>query len=292
MFQSCLICTNFSDGLQRLVGYVPELANSGLKQIIFFHSIPAWKQGRIPSQNDHEVIEARQKLESALKNVPDGVDVKIEVRAGSPNAAIVDLVKTYSIDVIFTIPPSFSGVEEQIFGIPTLDLAKVTTAPLMLMRPQLTSVYMNEELSFRCGHLWRYLLIPYDGGGAAQYLIEEIKKYAANRPSNSVQECLLLWVLESKARANDLLKYKQQEAQEKLDSVKQELEALSLKVKTEIRIGDPIIEITKVAVEEDISAIAFAMLHRNPFLSLAAPSLGESILRQIWFPQIFFSPKQ
>lgn len=292
MFQSCLICTNFSDGLQRLVNYVPELAHSGFKQIIFFHSIPAWKQGRISGSHDPEVIEARQKLEPALKNIPDGVDVKIEIAPGSPNQAILELLKTYSIDVIFTMPPMQSGTEEQIFGAPTLDLAKATTVPLMLMRPQLISVYLDEELSFRCEHLWRYLLIPYDSGEAAQYLIEQIKKYAAKRSANSVQECLLLWVLKSKSRADDLLKYKQQEAQTELDSIKQELELLGLKVKTEIRVGEPIIEITKVAVEEDISAIAFAMLHRNAFLSLASPSLGESILRQVWFPQIFFSPKQ
>lgn len=291
MFQSCLICTNFSDGLQRLVNYVPELAHNGFKQIIFFHSIPAWKQGRVTSDHDPEVIEARQRLEPALKNIPDGVDVRIEVTPRSPNQAIIELLKSYPIDVIFTIPPMQSGIEDQVFGTPTLDLAKATSVPLVLMRPQLTSVYMNEELSFRCGHLWRYLLIPYDGGQAAQYLIEQIKKYAAKRSDNSIQQCLLLWVLKSKARTDELWKIRQQEAQTKLDGIKQELEALNLKVKTEVRIGEPIIEITKVAVEEDISAIAFAMIHRNAFLSLASPSLGESILRQVWFPQIFFSPK-
>lgn len=292
MFQSGLICTNFSDGLQRLVEYVPELAQSGLKQIIFFHSIPAWKQGRIPSAHDPEIIEARQKLEPALKEIPDGIDVKIEINPGRPHEAILELLKKYPIDVIFTIPPSINGTNEQIFGQPTLDLAKATNIPLMLMRAELTSVYMNDELALRCQHLWRYLLIPYDDGDAAQYLISQIKEYATKHRDHQVQECLLLWVLHNKGRDAELSKIRQQEAQTKLNSIKQDLEALNLKVATEVRIGEPILEITKVAVEKDISAIAFSMLHRNPFLSFTAPSLGTSILSQVWFPMIFFSPKK
>ncbi|NEO51139.1 MAG: universal stress protein, partial [Moorea sp. SIO4A3] len=35
MFQHCLICTDFSDGLYRLVEFVPSLAAGGLKKIIF-----------------------------------------------------------------------------------------------------------------------------------------------------------------------------------------------------------------------------------------------------------------
>lgn len=292
MFQNCLICTNFSDGLQRLVNHVPELAQSGFKKIIFFHSVPEWKQGRIPSANSPEIIKARQKFETALKNVPEGVDVRIEVTSGRAHESIVELLKTEPVDVIFTIPPMSNGMEQQVFGTPTLDLAASTAIPLMLMRPQLISVYTHEELSLRCQHLWQYILIPYDDGDAAKYLIEQIKDYATKHPSLTVQKCLLLWVLGSKGRNPELMKLQEQEALKKLDTVKQDLETLNLDVKTEVRVGEPIIEITKVAVEKDISAIAFAMLYRNPFLSLAAPSLGESILRQVWFPQIFFSPRK
>jgi nucleotide-binding universal stress UspA family protein len=99
-------------------------------------------------------------------------------------------------------------------------------------------------------------------------------------------------VIEGKARDENLLKARQQDAREQLDRLGHELEALNLKVRTEVRLGEPLVEISKVAVEEDISAIAFAMLHRNLFLSLAVPSLGESILREVWFPLVFFSPKK
>ena len=36
MFESCLICTEFSDGLERLAQFVPSLAKGGLKKIVFF----------------------------------------------------------------------------------------------------------------------------------------------------------------------------------------------------------------------------------------------------------------
>ncbi|MFM8299944.1 MAG: universal stress protein, partial [Microcystis aeruginosa] len=40
MFERALICTDLFDGLHRLVHCVPHLALSGLKQVIFLHSIP------------------------------------------------------------------------------------------------------------------------------------------------------------------------------------------------------------------------------------------------------------
>ncbi len=44
MFERALICTDLFDGLHRLVHCVPHLALSGLKQVIFLHSIPVWEQ--------------------------------------------------------------------------------------------------------------------------------------------------------------------------------------------------------------------------------------------------------
>ena len=61
-------------------------------------------------------------------------------------------------------------------------LARQTEQPLTIIRPQLITTYTKEELALRCQHLWRYLLIPYNDSKAANYLIEQIKKYAANRP--------------------------------------------------------------------------------------------------------------
>ena len=48
MFESCLICTDFNDGLHRLMDFIPNLAAGGLKQIIFCHSVPLWEEGEVP----------------------------------------------------------------------------------------------------------------------------------------------------------------------------------------------------------------------------------------------------
>ena len=39
MFQNLLICTDLHDGLHRLVRFVPSLAASGIRKLVFFHSV-------------------------------------------------------------------------------------------------------------------------------------------------------------------------------------------------------------------------------------------------------------
>ncbi len=291
MFQNCLICTDFKDGLYRLVDFVPSLVKNGLKRIIFLHSISVWEDERIAKVDQEKIAQAKERLAPALDNVPDGIEVKIEVLSGTVKDCVLQLIETYDIDVVFTGMPVRNALETKIFGSHTLDLAPATTTPLMVIRPQLISTYTYEELSLRTKHFWRYLLVPYNDGDSAQYLLERIKQMAQNQPDGCFEECLLLWVIDG-GRSQELSNYHLQQAQDKLNQVQQELETLNLKVTTEIRQGDPLEEILDTAIYYDISAIATACQYRSNFLAWTAPSLANDILSNSWFPVLFFSPEK
>ena len=62
MFERALICTDLFDGLHRLVHCVPHLALSGLKQVIFLHSIPAWEQPTLAAVDQAKIDAAKEKL--------------------------------------------------------------------------------------------------------------------------------------------------------------------------------------------------------------------------------------
>ena len=176
MFQSCLICTDFTDGLYRFIDCVPDLAQCGLKKIVFFHSVPLWEEGEVPRIDKEKAEQAEQRLQKALKDIPDGVEVEVEVLSGKPLDTIPRVLKKHSIDVIMTGTPIKSLLQEKFFGSTSTGLAKVTSQPLNIIRPELITTYTLEELDLRCRHLWRYLLIPYNDSKTAKYLIEEIKK--------------------------------------------------------------------------------------------------------------------
>jgi nucleotide-binding universal stress UspA family protein len=292
MFDRALICTDLSDGLHRLVHCVPNLAISGLKQVIFLHSVPAWEQKTLASVDEAKINAAKEQLAPALANIPDGMEVSVEISNRRPVDAVQQILEIHPVDVILMGSPLRSSIQEQLFGSTSLSVAKITSLPILLFRPQLLSTYTRDELALRCQHLWKHLLIPYDGSHNAQYLVEEIKKYAKNRAPGSFEECLLVSAIEDTTRDRTVIECRLKDARTDLEKVKAELESLGLQVLIQVRQGTPLPEILAAASEDDISAIAIATDHRNNLLEwLAARRVSEEILRQLWFPLLFFSPK-
>ncbi|NEO28444.1 MAG: universal stress protein [Kamptonema sp. SIO4C4] len=292
MFKSCLICTDFTDGLHRLIHFVPSLAKGGLQRIIFVHSVPLWEEGKVPRVDEEQIQIAQDKLAAATSQVPAGVDVEIKVPSGRPTEMIPQLIEDCQPEVLFTGTPTRNLMQETLFGSTTVGLTKSTTIPFMILRPQLISTYTREELELRCQHLWSYLLIPYDDGEAARYLIEQIKEYAQNKHENFPKRCMLIWVITSGGRREIPLEYKRQEAEERLAVVKEELEACGLEVNLDIRTGNPLQEILDAALTFDISAIATAAVNRSALVNFTSPSFANEVLRHSWFPVLFFSPKR
>jgi nucleotide-binding universal stress UspA family protein len=292
MFQRCLVCTDFTDGLQKLVYFVSSLAKGGLREIIFLHSVPIWEKGEVPRVDRDKIDAIRESLSPALNNIPSGVKVKVEVPSGEPIDTIPKIAKENAIDLTIVATPLRSAWEDRIFGHTSMGLTKLLDGPMMIFRPQLISVYTEEELDLRCQHLTRSLLIPYNDGESARYLLERIKHYAAKRPENSFSQCNLVWVVEDISRSQILIEHHQQEAQTKLNEIKADLERLDLEVKVEVRTGKPLTEILAVAYEDDISAIAVAADQEQGLLEWTVASFAQEVLHRSWFPLLFFTRKE
>ncbi|MEL6493755.1 MAG: universal stress protein [Cyanobacteria bacterium J06623_7] len=293
MFQSCLICTDFTDGLYRLIDCVPNLAQSGLKKIVFFHSVPLWEEGEVPRIDDEKEEEAKGRLQKALDSVVEGVDIEIEVISGKPLDTIPRVLKKHQIDVIMMGSPIKTLAQEKVFGSTSAGLAKLTSQPLFVIRPELITTYTREELSLRCQHLWRYLLIPYNDSKTARYLIEQIKKYAQDRPANSLMQCMLITVVDDSGRRASLVaEQKMKDAEVSLAKVKAELEALDIEVNTLVKQGNPLKEIAMAALDFDISAIAIANDYKNNLLQWTVRCFANDVMRSSWFPVLLFSPKK
>lgn len=292
MFESCLICTDFNDGLHRLMDFIPNLAAGGLKQIIFCHSVPLWEEGEVPRIDREKMEQAEARFSKALTEIPTGnVEVKIEVVSGRPIETVPRLLEKYKIDVIMVGTPVRSLLTEKIFGSTTMGLAKLSSIPLLILRPQLISTYTVEELKLRSQHLWRYLLLPYNGTELCNYALERIKQYAKSQSGNSFKQCLVLWTIEDTARNKLASEQLIKSAKEKLKSIKAELEELGLEVNTELREGNFVHEILDAAIDYDISAIVVASNYKSNLLNWVIPSDMEELLRNSWFPVLFYSPK-
>jgi len=290
MFQRIIVCTDFSDGVYRLASCVSSLAAGGATQIIFLHVVPLSEEREIPRPDEEKMQAARNRLSVALENAPAGVDVKVVVESGKPSDHILSAAKTHDADLIILGMPSRNLLTEKLFGSTTMNLCQRMAVPVMTLRPQLVSTYTVEELELRCRHLFRYLLLPYDGSAPSQYLVQQIKQYA-QRPDSSLECCLLFWVVDPSGRSGAVLKESRvKEAESKLAEVKADLEKLGLRVETEVCVGDPVPEVLKAAEVHDISAIASSSGSLGKLIEWSIPSFTGEILRRSWHPVIYFPP--
>ncbi|MEO0948517.1 MAG: universal stress protein [Cyanobacteria bacterium J06641_5] len=295
MFERCLICTDLTDGLHRLVEFVPSLAAAGVKHVTFFHSAPWFEDGGVPRVDEEAVSRARAQLTRAPENAvtADEIKVEVEIASGRPQDTIPRAVRETQADAVLIGTPIRSLLEEKMFGSTCMSLAKEAIAPLTILRPQLVSTYTREELNLRCRHLWRYLLVPYDGGASSRHLVEQVKYYARARSDNFFKQCLLCWVVDDAGRRDIPLEPQIEEARATLDGVRQDLEITGMAVTCEVRQGDWLQEILAMALIHDITAIAAVEEERNALLSWTAPTAGKALLRSSWHPVIFFpNPKR
>jgi nucleotide-binding universal stress UspA family protein len=287
MFQRLLICTDLSDGLHRLTHFVPSLAAGGVKQIIFLHIIPVLGTREIPRIDEQKIAAARDRL---TPPPCEGIDIQVKVEWGKPIDQIINAIKNHQPDLIMVGTPTRSLLTEKLMGSTLMGLCQRITVPLMILRPQLLGAYTSEELDLRCRHLFRYLLIPYDGSRTADYLLGQVKQKAQKRPKDSLEECRLCWVYQASGRRG-LPKAEFPEASKvKLVEAKEELIALDLQVSTEVLEGTAIQEVLMTAQEHDVSAIAISSGSLGKLIEISSPSFAGEILRRSWHPVIYFPP--
>lgn len=290
MFQNVLICTDLSDGLQRLVNFVPSLAASGLKRITFLHTLSLSPEQAIPRPDLQKEQQIRDRLSTALHNVPAGVDVQIDVKWGKPLDHILQASKTHGSDLILSGMPIRNRLDESLFGSTTLGLCQRLAIPVLIVRPQLISAFTEEELDLRCRHLFRYLLIPYDGAASATYLVQQIKRRVQS-PGSALESCLITWVVEDSGR-KVLRGHQLEEAKKQIITAQHALEGLNLQLKTLVCEGEPLANVLNFAVEYDISAIAISSSSMGKLVEWSSPSFTRELLHRSWHPVLYFPGSQ
>lgn len=288
MFQKVLVCTDFTDGLQRLVHFVPHLAASGIRQITFLHVLTLDSDRQIPRPDPEKERQARDRLAAAQQEVPDGIKIEIEVQWGRPVEVILNVAKSSQADLIVLGTPMRGLLAEKLFGSTMVNICQRATIPVMIFRPQLLSTYMNGELALRCENLFRYFLLPYDGSTNAEYLVDQVQQ-RVQAGGSVLKQCLLLWIVDEGGR-RDLPKNDHQieAAKPRLESAKIALAASGIGVETLILKGEPIPEILLAAIDYDISAIAISSERLGRLSALPSPSFAGELLRRIAHPILYF----
>jgi nucleotide-binding universal stress UspA family protein len=288
MFQRVIICTDFSDGLHRLSHFVSSLAVTGIKQIVFLHAVPLSEKGIIPRVDSEKIEQAQTRLASSIGESCTDVEVKIEVQSGKPVETILKVAQTYQSELIVLGSQSRNLLTEKLVGSTMADLSRKTTIPLLVLRPQLIFAFTNEELTLRCQHLFRSLLLPYNGSKVANYLVQQVKQSAQQQSGRFLEQCRLCWVLEDSDRREIPRRIQPHQAKETLSEIKADLEQANLQVETQVLEGQSVTKILEVAAIGDISAIAISSGTIGKIQEWLVSSFAAELLRYSWYPILFF----
>lgn len=295
MFKRYLICTDLVDGLQRLVQFVPQLAQGGCEQVTFIHCVPPWEEGDVPRIDEAKVREAKEILSRAIAQQTDAIAVDVEVVTGKPSKMLAKSVISHQSDVVIMGTATRNRLQATLFGSTTLAVAQATQVPLMLLRPQLICTYTAEELALRCQHFWRSLLVPYNDSESGKYLLEQLKLTLQRGGADVPERCVLITVVNEGGRPRRtgvINSWRYEQAEAALVDAQAELSACGVEVSYEIRTGDTLPEITQAAMAQNTSAIAIAYVTKQALLELTAPSFANEVLRHSWFPILLFSPRR
>jgi nucleotide-binding universal stress UspA family protein len=284
MFQRLLICTDLNDGLQQLGRSIDSFAALGVQQITFLYSKPVEETKGVPRLEDSEIAQVKADVQRWLPDSPT-VTIAIEVQMGRITEAILQTAAKYQADLILLGTASKTNLNEKLFGSTTIELAKKTSIPLLILRPQLLDVMTREELNLRCRQLFQRLLIPYNGSPAAQHIVDRV--VALNQPQGAVSECTLCWV---NADRNWLSLPEAEQAalaDQQLAPAEAKLQSVAIQTARAIHQGNALQGILATARVADITAIAIASNSLGTILEWTTPSLTGDLIRQSWYPLLF-----
>ncbi len=292
MFQKLVICTDFDDGLLRLATCLESLAESGVREVVFFHFVPMWQEGDIPRVDDVKIEAAHERFAQATVGFSGDLAVKFEVRSEQLVTNLLEVIKEYDSDLVILGAQSRTLLNEKLFGSTTTTLTEKLPIPMLVIRPVILATFTEEELKLRCQCLFRRLLVAYDGTEASEGLIDMLLDRLNHQHGQSaIERCKLGWVVETTRRGISVSD-KLAEAEDKISATGQRFAGLDLQISTEVRTGDPIAEMIKLAGEDGVSAIAVTAHSLPKFIEWSRPSFPNQLLRSSFHPVLFFPPQR
>jgi nucleotide-binding universal stress UspA family protein len=291
MFQKLVICTDFEDGLLRLASCLDSLAVGGIREVVFFHYVPMWEEGDIPRVDDQKIEAAHERFASVSAGFSGDLVVKFEVRSEQLVTNLLDVIQHYGSDLVILGSQSRTLLNEKIFGSTTTSLTEKLPVPMLVIRPVVLATFTDEELNLRCQCLFRHLLVAYDGTEASESLINMLIDRLQVNGQTMVKDCKLGWVMETTRRGVSIPE-KLAEAETMITATGQRFSELGLETLTEVRTGDPIAEVIKMAGEGGVSAIAVTAHSLPKFLEWSRPSFPHQLLRSSFHPVLFFPPQR
>ena len=273
MFEKVLFSTDFSEyaksALDCLAGF------PGARDVILFHVVEEVRSprgggeiGEVLFRNGKNFLKEEKRY---LENLSQNLRVTTAVKTSSDTAgAILETAEERGVSLIVIGARGNSLVEGILLGSVSMAVLRRSRTNVLIMRHKIIEKMKAKTYEMFCPMILCRVLCPID---FSQYSDNAI---ALLRTTKGVGEVILLHVDsqgETEAEIEDAVRT----AKGQIEAIRSSLAAQGIKVRTNVRTGNPTFEITRTADEEDVSVIWMSSHGKGWFRELLLGSTAYTV---------------
>lgn len=280
LLDKVLLCTDFSAPSNQLIECIPELQNSGLKEVVLLHVIDILSTENRPEDLRVEDERKLEKMQAELQEF--GLKVRMKVVTGIPSVEIVRTANREKASLILLGSHGKGFIKSRFLGSTTFDVLRMSNTPMLIEK------YRELEegrIKAYCQQKFQKVLIPIDFSESSIDMIEKIKEI------DGIKGIILVSVVE-KSESERELENQKKEWKEQLEIMEEEFLNLGYQIESHVREGTASRNIMEVAEEENATLIALSTRGTGAIEELLIGSTIDAIARQSKNPVLIFPSKQ
>jgi nucleotide-binding universal stress UspA family protein len=286
MFEKILFPTDFSAYAKKTLDCIAGIP--GIRDIILLHVVEKARSprggGEIFFQTGENFLkEEKQYLEKQSPNIRVTTTVKISSDTGD---AIVEEAEEKGVSLIVIGARGKSLVEGILLGSVSGAVLRRGRTNILIMRHKIVESLTGKTFELSCPMILSRVLCPIDFSPFSDNAVAILSR------TTGVGEVIILHVVsqgETDAEIGDAVR----KANNQLDSIRSILAKKGIEARPIVRTGDPALEITRIADEEDVSVIWMSSHGKGWFRELLLGSTAYSVAMNARRPVIIIrKPEQ
>ncbi len=282
MFRKILFATDFSDYAKKILDCIAGFP--GTHEIILLHILEEARSPRgggeiaeVLSQNQRTILrKEKQQVETLAKNIK----VTAVVKTSSDIAGtILETAEAEGVTFIVVGARGNSLVEGILLGSVSMAVLRRSTINVLIMRHRIVGSQAGKTFEMACPMILSRVLCPVDFSRFSNQAIDLIKT------TKGVGEVILFHVV-SQGETEFEIEEATEAAKIQTESLARMLTAEGIRVRTIVKKGNPGIEISKIADEEDVSVIWISSHGKGWFRELLLGSTAYTVAMNAMKPVI------
>jgi nucleotide-binding universal stress UspA family protein len=282
MFEKILFATDFSEYAKKTLDCVADFP--GIRDVILLHVIEEARSPRGGGEigdtffliGENYLKEERRYLENLRRDLHVTTAVKI---SSDTTGAIIDTAEERGVSLIVLGARGKSLVDGILLGSVSIGVLRRSRTHVLIMRHKIIEEMGKKTYVKSCSMILSRILCPTD---FSRYSDDAITLLTG---TSGVGEVILAHIV-SQGETEAEIEQAVQKSKERIEAIRSRLAARGIPARTIVRKGDPALEITRIATEENVSVIWMGSHGKGWFRELLLGSTAYTVAMNAQGPVI------